>query len=243
MPRSSTRVRPKLLRALLLRVAETAGVAVLAGATAVAGRHLIENRPSTRRLSPEVRTRIEHGEAPAFGSRTPKVTIVEFADFECPYCAVQAASLRRLAPSAAARSVRVEFHNYPLSIHPWAAQAARLAWCTNKAAPQIFWAAYDYLFSHQREIDRSNLRETFVRFLNNSSVSSAPVLRCARSELASRAVAADESLAQAAGVTATPTLFINGRMHVGVFGYPQLESAIAAETRWTRFIPFLDSVH
>lgn len=227
-----------ITRTILTRLAETVAVAALAGATAFLVSGYVSRAPRPVHLPPQMRAAIEQTDSPSFGSTHPRVTIVEFSDFECPYCSVQAPILRRLADAAGARGVRVEFRNDPLPIHPWSAEAARLAWCTWQTVPSEFWREHDYLFTHQTELSAGNLRKSISTFLgaSASSADSASILTCAGSKRADQAVAADELLAQRAGVTATPTLFVNGVEHVGVISAAELDRTLTDLTSWRRFV-------
>ena len=91
---------------------------------------------------------------PEFGPMDAKVTIVEFSDFECPYCAMAAAVAKRVETEYAGK-VRFVFRQFPLSFHPNAhltAQASLAAHAQGK-----FWPFHDLVFANQKALSRSDL--------------------------------------------------------------------------------------
>ncbi len=87
------------------------------------------------------------------------VTIVEFSDFECPFCRRFADLMKQVLP-AEKNQVRIVFHHFPLSMHPWARAAAEGAACARLQSSEAFWAMHDQLFQHQQEINANNVKQT-----------------------------------------------------------------------------------
>jgi Na+/H+ antiporter NhaA len=154
------------------------------------------------------------------------VTLVEYGDFECPYCGQAERTIRELLASHG-DDVRYVWRHLPLNdVHPdaqLAAEASEAAGAQGK-----FWEMYDTLLSHQealsaRDLGRyaGELRLDVERFRDE--------LR--GREYASR-VSEDVSSADESGVSGTPTFFINGRRHYGVYDIDTLTEAVgAAKTR------------
>jgi protein-disulfide isomerase len=137
--------------------------------------------------------------------------VVEFGDFECPYCAGAAPVLRDLVAGSRGR-VRLIFRNFPLfEVHSHALTAALAAESVAKTAGnEAYWAMHDKLFTHQARLTDPDLR------LYAGAVGGDPEL--AAGEAAQRfapLVQADYAAGRAAGVTATPTLFIDGEPYDG----------------------------
>ena len=97
------------------------------------------------------------------------VTIVEFSDFECPYCQKFANILNDVLPGEKDR-VRVVFHHMPLSMHPWARTAAEGAACAQLQGSEAFWAIHNQIFRHQREITPNNVKQKVSRFRSVSQI-------------------------------------------------------------------------
>lgn len=169
----------------------------------------------------------------AEGPGDAPITIVEFTDFECPYCARAYQDLRA-ALSTGAPDVRVVVRNFPLSsecnpnietvVHDDACRAAAAAFC---AADGGRFAEYQsLLFGNQEALDATSLANFAARVgLDREEFS-----RCIESPGTKARVAADVAAGTAAGVKSTPTFFMNGRRIAGGFQtVDQYRYAIAVE--------------
>jgi protein-disulfide isomerase len=148
---------------------------------------------------------------PGVGPIDAPILIVEFSDFECPFCSRLATSLAEIKQTYGDR-VRIEFRHFPLSFHANARPAAVAAECAHEQGE--FWAFHDLLFRHHRELDETRISA----FAQTIGLDEARFAACrADSEIHAR-VDADLEAGQAAGVTGTPVFFINGVAYVG--GWP-----------------------
>lgn len=175
--------------------------------------------------------------APADGGQSigrpdAPVTIVEFTDFECPYCARAYQDLK--AAIGDSPDVRVVVRNFPLNskcnpqlqaeVHANACRAANAAACA--AAQGRFKEFQGLLFENQSSLDPASL----AGFADKAGLDGAEFARCLDSPAASAAVAADVAAGAAAGVTSTPTFFINRRRIPGGFqSAEQYRYALAIE--------------
>jgi len=150
------------------------------------------------------------------------VTVVEWSDFECPFCARNAPDLERLRKAYAGK-VRVIYRHMPLPFHRRADLAAEAG--VEAAHQGKFWAFHDRLFANPGHVDRADL-ETVAQAAGLD-------MKAFRAALDDRrwrdAVAADGAAGAIAGVTGTPTMFINGAPLVGAVGYDRIRAAV--ETR------------
>jgi protein-disulfide isomerase len=149
------------------------------------------------------------------------VTVIEFGDYECPYCAGAAPALRELVASSAGQ-VRLVFRNFPLfEVHQHALTAALAAESTAATAgEEVFWVMHQKLFIHQTRLSDVDLR------LYAEAVGADP--RFAVGEAAQRyapIVQADYAMGIAAGVSSTPALFIDGVAYEGRIDVPSLQHA------------------
>jgi Na+/H+ antiporter NhaA len=154
------------------------------------------------------------------------VTLVEYGDFECPYCGQAEGVIRELLSSMGG-DVRYVWRHLPLSdVHPSAQLASEASEAA--AAQGKFWDMYDTLLSHQNDLTPRDL----VRYAGQLGLDVdrfQDELR--RREYAPR-VAEDVASADESGVSGTPTFFINGRRHYGVYDIDTLTEAVkAAKTR------------
>lgn len=138
------------------------------------------------------------------GKKDAKVTLVEFSDFECPYCAVARPVLEKFARENSAR-VRLCFAPFPLPNHPNAIPAAKAALFARDHGK--FWELHDLLFENQSRLNPDAIRNLASKLgLPASGVSSA-----LESEKYADELSAFKEAGRAGNVDATPTIFVNGR--------------------------------
>jgi len=169
-------------------------------------------------LSPPVDERRDH----ILGPRNAPVTLVEYGDYECPYCGAAHLIVNQVLRSVG-DNVRFVFRHFPLSqIHPHAQKAAEAAEAAG--AQGKFWPMHHLLYENQRALDIPSL-------LAYADALDLDVDRFAQ-ELASDVHAArvreDFMSGVRSGVNGTPTFFINGRRHDGGYDPQTLLAAIAA---------------
>jgi protein-disulfide isomerase len=155
------------------------------------------------------------------------VTIVEFSDFQCPYCRKCADILDQVLAEEK-DNVRVVFHHMPLSIHPWARVAAEGAACAQLQGSKAFWEMHDHIFRAQDEITADNAKAKLAEFARAAkNLDFADFQNCLDNDLSLGLVFRDMNLASSNNVNATPTLFINGHTMQGVKDAAQLRELIA----------------
>ena len=153
-------------------------------------------------------------------ARAP-VTIVEYGDFECPYCGQAEPVLRELL--AGHGDVRYVWRHLPLGdVHPHAQLAAEAAEAA--AAQGAFWEMHDLLLRHQ---DRLQLRD-LIRYAGDLRLDSERFGEHLRNRAGAARIAEDVDSADLSGVSGTPTFFINGRRHYGSYDITALTTAVLA---------------
>jgi len=145
---------------------------------------------------------------PVLGPASAPVQIVEFSDFQCPYCAHVAPTLKQLLSKYGAQ-VRVVYKDFPLPDHPDAFPAAEAAQCAREQGK--FWEYHDLLFANQRALGRNDLK----RYAAGLKLDTAKFNACLDEERTKYLVQGDLDESQRYGVSSTPTLFINGRLLMG----------------------------
>ena len=137
------------------------------------------------------------------GPADAPVTIVEFSDFECPYCGAAHDTVEQVM-SAYAGKVRLVYRQFPLSFHPHAAKAAEASLC---AADQgKFWEYHDVLFKNQKKLEPTDLKAHATEV----GLDAQKFGQCLDSGDKKKAVDTDQQAGLAAGVGGTPAFFING---------------------------------
>jgi len=161
---------------------------------------------------------------PVRGPANAKVTIVEFSDFQCPYCALAETEVAKIMKQYPA-DVRVIFKQFPLDFHPQAHLAAEASLAAQ--AQGKFWELHDRLYAHFREINSA-------RILTWAGEVGLDVNRL-QSDLNSHKfndrVNAEEQEGEKAEVEGTPTFFINGRRLNGTFDVATIAPLIAEELK------------
>jgi len=168
------------------------------------------------------RTNVDAGRGPSKGSPTAPVTIVEFSDFQCPFCRQVVDTLTRIEERYG-DSIRFVFRDFPLPMHPDAPKAAEAAACAHEQGQ--FWAMHDKLFAAQSNLKVPDLKRTARDLgLNGDAFD-----RCVDSGKFESQWQQNRSEGQKYGVSATPTFFINGRMVTGALPYQQFSAIVEEE--------------
>jgi protein-disulfide isomerase len=173
---------------------------------------------------------------PFLGTPGAPVTIVEFADFQCPFCKQEAGVIRKELMEAFPGQIQLYFMDYPLaSIHPFARGAAVMGRCIYSQNNGSFWAYHDWIFEHQSEITPDNLRDKSMEFAKGDhNLDSAKLAACTVSPEPRTQVDRSEAIGDALKLTATPTFFINGRRMVGTIALDDLKMVVAHEIAWAK---------
>jgi predicted DsbA family dithiol-disulfide isomerase len=164
-------------------------------------------------------------DGPSKGPRNAPVTIIEFSDFECPYCSRAASSLQQVLARYGAK-VRAVFRNFPLPIHPNAVRAAEAAACAGDAGR--YWEMHDKLFANQRNLRPADLN----RYATEIGLKTEEYQRCMGSQKYRQKVETDKEDGERYGVSSTPTFFVNGRLLVGVLPVDIFAKVIDEELEW-----------
>ena len=150
------------------------------------------------------------------------VTLVEYADFECPYCGRAEPTIRELLDMHHGGGLRYVFRHLPLQdVHPHAQLAAEASEAA--AAQGAFWPMHDTLMAHQGELDLDDVH----RYADELELDADRLEDEVRRRVYVGRVSEDVQSADASGVSGTPTFFINGRRHQGVYDIEALTKAIS----------------
>ncbi|HEY6279930.1 MAG TPA: Na+/H+ antiporter NhaA [Streptosporangiaceae bacterium] len=180
-------------------------------------RALLGTSPMILDLAVPVDARRDHLRGPL----EAPVTVVEYGDFECPYCGRAEPAVRELLADFG--DVRYVWRHLPLTdVHPHAQFAAE---ATEAAAAQgAFWEMHDVLFDHQDELRPSDL----ARYAAQLGLDGAKFAKHLGKHAGAARVAEDVDSADLSGVSGTPTFFINGQRHHGAYDIAALSAAVMA---------------
>jgi protein-disulfide isomerase len=172
---------------------------------------------------------------PSFGTPGAPVVLVLFSDFQCPFCKEEAKVLRTNLVSTYPKQVRLYFKDMPLDqIHPWARAAAIAGRCVFKQNPTAFWDYHDWIYEHQGDITKENLREKVLEFAKGKEIDALQLGRCMDTRATEAEVNKSVKEAQELHVMSTPTLFVNGRRLPSQVAWPDLRMIIDMEIEYQK---------
>jgi protein-disulfide isomerase len=168
----------------------------------------------------DLATPVDLGRDHVRGPLSAPVTVVEYGDFQCPYCGRAEPVVRELL--AGQGDVRYVWRHLPLSqVHPEAALAAEAAEAA--AAQDAFWPMHDLLLTRQEHLQAKDL----LRYAEELGLDVDRFRDDLREHRTAGRVAEDVESAELSGVSGTPTFFVNGRRHYGAYDIASLRKAVA----------------
>ena len=167
---------------------------------------------------------IELQDAPVRGPQEAPITVVEFSDFQCPFCARVSPTIHQLVKQYPGQ-VKWIFKHFLLGFHPDALLAHQAALAAGEQGK--FWAMHDLLFAHQRALKREDL----IQYAKQLGLDRDRFLDALDSGKYRTIVEQDKAEGARLGVRGTPTFFINGRRLVGAQPFSAFASLIEKELR------------
>lgn len=164
--------------------------------------------------------------APAKGPQDAKVTVVEFTDFQCPYCKKAHQAIADNLFKTYGDKVRLVFKHFPLGMHNWAEPAAVAAACVQKLKPEAFWKVTDGIFAMQGDLKLENVKEKLANLAASAAVNRKKFEACYDKQETLETVKKDTAEGDDLGVNSTPTLIVNGHKMAGFGGFEQLKALI-----------------
>jgi protein-disulfide isomerase len=168
--------------------------------------------------------KIEPGTAPRVGGKEPKITLIEFSDFQCPYCSRAKGTLDELR-KIYKDDLQISFRHYPLPFHNNAMPAAIAA--VAAAEQGKFWEMHDKLFANQQALAAADLE----KYASEIGLDVAKFKAAIENPKTKAAVEADMKVATNFGVGGTPAFFINGHAFSGAYPLESFKTAIDEEIK------------
>ena len=166
-------------------------------------------------------TELDDGVSPARGAAKPVVTIVEFSDFECPFCSEVQTTLKQVMENYG-KDVRLVFKHLPLEGHRNSLPAARAAYCA--AEQDRFWQFHDALFA-----SRNLSPGLFEQIATDLGLGMAKFRACLTSEQSRSAIVKDIETARVFRIDSTPSFIVNGKLIKGAFSFAEFQKIIERE--------------
>jgi protein-disulfide isomerase len=161
---------------------------------------------------------------PSEGSADAPVTIIQFAEFQCPYCGAANQTVQRLLKDYDGK-VRFVFRDFPLGFHENAIPAAVAANCANQQSIDKYWKFHDSFMANQKALTEADIQKA----AQEAGVDTAKWEACRKDPAIEAEVRKDQEDGAAVGVTGTPAFFINGIFLNGAQPYEKFKMIIDAE--------------
>jgi protein-disulfide isomerase len=162
------------------------------------------DRPQPAQADPNLAYKVPVGNSPQRGPSTAKITIIEFSDFQCPYCSRVEPTLTQLEQQYG-KDLRVVWKNSPLPFHSNAMPAAKAAMAANEQGK--FWEMHDKLFADQQHLDEP----TFEKYAQELGLNMSKFKAAMSDPKIEQSIKDDQATAARFGAQGTPGFFINGK--------------------------------
>ena len=163
---------------------------------------------------------------PDRGPKNAPVTIVEFSDFQCPFCGREYPVIEKLMKEYEGK-VHLVFRHFPLDFHPFAQKAAEAGACAADQGSEKFWALHDKMFTNQQKLAVDDIKG----YAKSVGIDPAKFDKCLDSGEKKGLVEADQKAGTEAGVNGTPAFFVNGVFINGAVPYEQIKQAVDRELK------------
>ncbi len=179
--------------------------------------------------SKAIMAKIDLKDQPVKGPADAKVTIVEYSDFQCPFCSRGYATIENEVLKQYGDKVRFYYKSYPLPFHPWAKPGAVAAECAKQQKADAFWKLYKSFFENQTQINKDNVKEKATEYLADTGIDMNAWNDCFDNQKSAPAVDAQMQEGSSVGVRGTPGFIINGRLVSGAQPFESFKNVIDDE--------------
>jgi protein-disulfide isomerase len=166
---------------------------------------------------------VVEGNSPSLGGKEAAVTIIEFSDFQCPFCKDSQSTLKKVLQTYG-NNVRLVFKHLPLEIHSQALSSARASFCAGEQ--DKFWQYHDALFASDNFSP-----EAFNKMAADLGLDLPSFKKCFDSELSRASVLNDVQEAKRLGINGTPTFIVNGTLVRGAHSFDDFAGIIARQLK------------
>ena len=183
-------------------------------------------------LQGDIKADVSIDDDPSLGNKNAKVTIIEFSDYQCPFCRTfWKESFGQLKKEYIdTGKVRLIYRDYPLSFHPMAMPTAQATECADEQGK--YWEMHDKVFAEQEKLGQGTVQFTvqnLKQWASEIGLNAANFNQCLDSGKYKTEVDKDFNDGSAAGVTGTPSFFINGKIAEGAISFTQMKELIEQE--------------
>lgn len=173
---------------------------------------------------PKSNLQVDAGNSPFAGGEKAKVTIVEFSDFQCPFCSRAADTVNQIKKKYG-NKIKIVFKHFPLPMHQQAMPASEAAMCVYEQSKDKFWKMHDILFKHQDKLSNDDL----AKHAKEAGADEKKFKECFDAKKYAETIQKDLAYGEKLGVRSTPTFFINGQILSGALPIEQFSEVIDEE--------------
>ena len=159
---------------------------------------------------PKMNIHVEIAGSPITGGEKASVTVVEFSDFQCPFCSRGADTVTEIKKKYG-NKVKIAFKHFPLPMHREARPASEASMCINEQSADKFWKYHDLVFKNQDKLDPASLE----KYAKDVGANVEKFKECFAAGKYKDAVQKDLDYGEKIGVKSTPTFFVNGQLVAG----------------------------
>ena len=185
--------------------------------------------PLTKEVSSTIFKNITQKSKAVKGPENAQVTIVEYSDFQCPFCARAYHTMETEVLKEYGSRVRFVSKTFPLPFHPWAEAGAVAVKCVLQQSPDAYWRLYDYYFENQKDLSPSNLKDRSLEVLRPTGIDAQKFGECFDNKATLDLVKADIEEGTSAGVKGTPAFLVNGHLISGAQPFSNFKTVIDGE--------------
>lgn len=177
--------------------------------------------------------KISLSNVPTTGAPEAKVTIVEYSDFQCPFCSQAHQTVKQLLQDYNGK-VKLMYKHFPLNIHNWAEDAAVASTCAYQQNPESFWKLEDFFFTNQKTLTKDTLNAKVIEFATTANLNKDQLQKCMTERSTLDTVKANMAEATSLGLNSTPSFIVNGRPLIGAVGLEQFKQVVDEELAKTQ---------
>jgi protein-disulfide isomerase len=167
-------------------------------------------------------------DVPVRGNPNAPVTVVEYGDFQCPFCRASQPNIDRLLKEYDGK-VKLVFKHYPLQMHEWAMDAALLSECARRQKPALFWKLHDYYYDPSTKLRRANILELTQAKIKGEGIDMDAFNKCYLDHEPLERIQKEIDEGKTIGVRGTPAFLINDVFLSGAIPYGILNAITLEE--------------
>lgn len=216
------------------------GIIMISGNNSTVTGNVVETNQQANTVAGNTAKSLEIGNAPVMGDKDAPVTVIEFSDYSCPYCAAASGDNEQLSSTMRSRSPgwepivtnmmkdyvdtgKVRFAVKYMMGHSGGHPAQLVAWCLNEQSSELHWKFYAQAYANQADVEDLTKMKALAKTVGADT---AKLQTCLDSNKYESRFTQEQNEGRAAGAQGTPAFFVNGKLISGAVPYSQMKQAI-----------------